>query len=446
MRVAWRLPLLLSACVVLGRLFPRSPLIDVATGSAPADVRLSYPIAHVLLAPLTLLADWLNGSPARELEGFALWILVGFACWRVLRRRAGRPAAAPALRGELAAAALLCAAAATYLAWGALAPRPIPRLVAAPGDALVFDAHSHTSASHDGRRGFDASANAAWHARAGFDAAFVTDHNTTRAIREWNGAAPAGAALLLPGVELSLSGLHLLVLGAAPDVANAPFRESWRATGRLVRALAAGDVPTPDTEPALPGERAGAAPDSVRRGGPPVTDGGGARTPPLLVPSLPEYWRHHWGADLDTLLRWGVAGLEIWTTSPRAMDFPAALRRAVVARCRQRGLALLGATDMHGIGYTASVWNVTRMPGWREMSAASLGVALIERLRGDGAAANRVVAMRRWLPENRAEAVVAPPVNLLLLLRTATPAHAAALLGWIWAPALLTALRRRRRS
>ena len=49
-------------------------------------------------------------------------------------------------------------------------------------DMVVFDVHSHTNVSHDVRgtlmRGFDAEANLAWHGRAGFDAFFITDHNT----------------------------------------------------------------------------------------------------------------------------------------------------------------------------------------------------------------------------------------------------------------------------
>ena len=435
MRVPLRPAILLSACVVAGQLIPSPPLLDVVAGSAPADARLAYPLGHVLLAPFTLLADWLNGSPLREIVGLAAWALASFVAWRIARGRAARPAPAPVRRAirELLAAAAFVAAAAAYVAWGALCPRPIPRLVATARDALVFDAHSHTSASHDGRSGFDAAANAAWHARAGFDAAFVTDHNTTRAIREWSGAAPAGSALLLPGVELSLSGLHLLVLGAAPDVAVDSFSGSWRATGALVRSLAAGRLPASD------GEAAGSA------ALPAAAEAGAARAAPLLAASIPEYWKYHWGADLDTLERWGVAGFEIWTTSPRAMNFPAGLRRQVVARCRQRHLAPLGATDMHGLGYSATVWNVMPLPGWKAMDAATLAAALAERLRGEGAA-NSVVAMRRWLPETAAGSAVAAPVNLLLLLRTASPAHAAALLGWIWLPALVSALRRRRRS
>jgi len=428
MRVPWRVPLLCSACVVLGQLFRLSPLADAVAGTTPEGVRLAYPLAHVVLAPFTLLADWLNGSPARDLQAAAAWALAALLLSRVARWRHGPVDAGARTVREVRAAALFLVLLTAFLAWGALLPRPIPRLVAADADAIVFDIHSHTSASHDGRRGFGAAANAAWHSRAGFDAAFITDHNTTQAIRAWLADSPRGApSRLLPGVELSLSGLHLLALGIEDSVDNSPYRSAWDATGRLLRGLAAGRVPSP-----------GATDAPV-----PVDTGVPLTTRPFLVASLPEYWRYHWGTDIDTLVEWGVGGFEIWTSSPRGMDFPPALRRQTIARCQRGGLAMFGATDMHGLGYTASVWNVARLRGWRTLDATALGPALVARFLSEGTEANRVMMMRRWLPETAAGAVVAVPGNLVLLLRTATPAHGAALLAWIWLPAVLTGLRRR---
>ena len=410
----WRLPLLCSACVVLGQILSINPLLDVAAGTPPADVRVAYPLGHVLLAPLTLLADWLNGSPARELKGFVVWLVVVFALARLAHaggRGAGgpRPSRWSLARREAGAALLGGAALALYVAWGALAPRPIPRLVTTDPSLLIFDAHSHTAASHDGRAGFDVAANAAWHARAGFDAAFITDHNTTRAVRAALAAPPPDAFVALPGVELSLSGLHLLALGTSAEISNVPYRGSWGATGQLVRTLASGQ---------LPGTQA------------------------FLVASLPEYWRYHWGPDLGTLVQWGVRGFEIWTSSPRAMDFPENLRREVITRCRLDGLAMFAATDMHGFGYAATAWNVTRIAGWRRLGTEELRAVLVAKFQREGPNANRVVVLRRWVPETPLQAVAAVPLNLVLVLRAASPAHAASLLGWTWIGALLSGLRR----
>jgi len=428
MRISWRLPLLLSACVLAGQLFHLAPLADAVTGAVPAHVRLVHPAGHVLLAPFTLLADWLNGSPARELKGFLVWALAAYALARIARPRPGGRGLVRRVLREALPCALFVVALAVFVAWGAFVPRPIPRLAADDGDILVFDLHSHTDASHDGRPGFGPAENAAWHARAGFDAAFVTDHNTTTAIRAWLAAPPPEAFRLLPGVELSLSGLHLLALGSAREIPVAPFRDRWDATGVLIRALAAGD--TTATLPRAGGGRAAAT-------------AGSPSDAPFLVASLPEYWEHHWGTDVDTLVAWGVRGMEVWTTSPRAMDLPPARRREVAARCRRDGLAMFAATDMHGLGYTASAWNVTRIRGWRRLDAGPLAAVLVARFRREGADASEPVVLRRWLPETRVQAVVAVPLNLVLLLRTASPAHDAALLGWVWLPALLLSLRRR---
>jgi hypothetical protein len=421
-RTPWRLPLLLSLCVVVGQLLHLAPLVDAVSGATPSDVRLVYPAAHVVFAPFTLVADWLNGSPARELEGFAAWVLAAFALARLASRRLPRGGALRRGMREGAIAAAFLAALALFVAWGALLPRPIPRLVTSDPDLLIFDTHSHTDASHDGRPGFDAAANARWHASAGYAAAFVTDHNTTRAIRAW-GAHPGDGALLLPGIELSLSGLHLVVLGTDEEIPNTPYRDSWVATGTLIRALAERGVPRPDTIPSRPRSAGGPA--------------------PFLVASLPEYWEHHWGSDLDTLVAWGVGGLELWTTAPRAMDLPPSARRAVIARARREGLALLAATDMHGLGYAATAWNVTRIRGWRRLAARPLAAVLVAKLRREGPAASWTVVTRRWLPETGLDVVGAVPVNLALLLRTASRAHGAALLGWIWSCAFLLSLRRR---
>jgi hypothetical protein len=108
--------------------------------------------------------------------------------------------------------------------------------------------------------------------------------------------------------------------------------------------------------------------------------------------------------------------------------------------------ALFGATDMHGLGYAATVWNVAELDGWREMSDAALAAALIERFRTMGHRSHRVVAMTRWRAATPSGAPATVPVNALLLLRTASAAHAAALLGWIWLPVLLSGLSRRGRS
>jgi hypothetical protein len=401
MRLRWRLPVALTACVVVAQLLPLSPIVDVVTWTAPSSARLWYPLFHVVFAPFTLLADWLNGGSRRDLSGFGIWVVVAYA----LARLAVRSTRAPR-RGlrEAAYAVVLLGGLAAFVAWGYWLPRPIPRLVATDPDVLVLDVHSHTAISHDGRKGFGAAQNAAWHARAGFDAAFITDHNVFGAAKIWRLDAAGRPPRLLDGEELSLSGLHLVVLGNLGQIENRPYDASWDSTGALIRTLHA---------------------DSL-----------------YLIASLPEYREHHWGAPLGELTSWGVDGFEIWTESPRAMDIPPEDRRAVIARCRLENRAMFGATDMHGFGNAATVWNLVRLPGWRSPNDIALAHALIVRFRSGGVAANQVVALRRWLPETRVGSAFSVPINLVMLLRTASRPHAALLLGWIWLAALAASRRR----
>jgi hypothetical protein len=409
----WRVPAALTAVVLLAQLVHLDPLVDVVTWTAPGDVRVSYPLAHVLLAPLTLVADWLNGGSRGDLKGFAAWTVCGYLVWRLLRR-APTSARREAIHGGVFVLAL-----GAFVVWGALAARPIPRLVAADSSLIIFDAHSHTSLSHDGRSGFGSHENAAWHRLAGFDAAFVTDHNAFGAAAAWRLDRAGRPPRLLDGEELSLSGLHVVALGVGARIANEPWNSSWDSTLAMLRHLSG--VDTTDHELL-------------------TTDH------PYFIASLPEYWRHHWGPDIGALAVSGIEGFEIWTTSPQAMDFPPAGRAAVIARGTLEHRALFGATDMHGLGYAATVWNVTRLPGWQGMDDAALARALIAKFRAEGSGANRVIALRRWQPATRLGAAVVIPVNAGLLLRSASRGHALALIGWCWLPLLLVRARRRGRS
>jgi hypothetical protein len=388
----WRVPLILSAIVVVAQVVPTSPLVEVVTSATPVDVHLTWPLTHIAFAPFTLLADWLNGGSTADLIGFAVWAVLAYVGSRLLltdARMHGRTVR------EAGYGVVFLLAVGAFIAWGTLAPRPIPRLVASDSSLIIFDIHSHTSLSHDGRKGFDAAANAAWHARAGFDAAFVTDHNVF---------APGRAPRMLNGEELSLNGLHMVLLGNDTLVRNKPWDADFDSSLALLRVLSR-------------------QPSAVSR-------------QPFLIASLPEYWRHHWGPDVGRVIAAGAQGLEIWTTSPKAMDFPADRRREVIARARSLGLAMFGATDMHGLGYAATVWNVIALRGWRALDDAALTRSLLERFRAEPGA-GRVIALRRRIAATRPAQIVGMPLGVVTVLRGASRGHGVALLGWIWVLALL---------
>ncbi len=410
----WRWPLALSAAVLLGQLLHRSPLVDVLTGEIPPDLRLTVPAGHVLLAPFTLVADWLNGGSRYDLAGFLAWgtlaAVVVVLRWTGARGHGGTGARRHGVTLLLCACAPVPAAA--FVAWVAFAPRPMRRLET-PGSHLVFDVHSHTSFSHDGRASFPPYVNADWHKAAGFDVAFVADHNRATVARTWPVFTPDHGPRALRGTELSLYGLHLLILGVADSIDNRGWNQSWDSTLALIRRLASRTAHAPRT-----------------------TDHA-----PLLIAALPEFWRHHWGPEMGDLVAAGVDGFEVWTSSPQAMEFPPAARATLIARARAGGSILLGATDMHGLGWTASVWNVAPVSGWGMLSDSALTDLLIGVMR-EGR--HRVIAVDRWLPATRLDHAVALPVSLALVLRQASRWHGLALLGWIWLPALVATRRRRK--
>jgi hypothetical protein len=399
--------LALSAAVLLAQLAHSDPLIDVVRGGSPADAQLTWPVSHVIFAPFTLLADWLNGGSRWDLKNFALWLLVGYILARLAATgRADAPPRRRAVR-EARSAVVFCLSLAVFAWWGTRWNRPAPRLVAADSSFIIFDVHSHTSASHDGRPGFGAAENARWHARLGFDAAFVTDHNVFGAARRWQTDRAGHPPRLLEGEELSLAGLHIVVLGNERLLHNEPWNGSFDSSLALLDSL-------------------GRQPSAISH-------------QPFLIASLPEFWEHHWGSDLGRLVASGVRGFEVWTTSPKAMDFPPAARRTLIARGKLEHLALLGATDMHGLGSAVGVWNVARLPGWRSLGDAELTHALLALLRTAPESVN-VIAMDRWQPESRAGRAFAAPMGLLTTLRAASRWHAFSLLIWIWAAVLLIPL------
>lgn len=394
----------LTAAVVLAQLLRLPALVVVEAGTSPESLSLSYPVAHIVFAPLTLLADWLNGGSRAELAGFFGWAIIAWIAARaVLRGPVSR------YREALYAAAFVLSLVAFSL-WLVYLPRSIPRLVAQSDRMLIFDIHSHTSESRDGRAGFGIAANARWHERAGFHAAFITDHNVFGAVNQWRLERDASSIRLLNGEELSLRGLHVIVLGNHERINNEPWNDAWDSTLQLLRAIAGRSE-----HQAVVGT-------------------------PYLIASLPEYYRHHWGPDIGRIVEAGIEGFEIWTTSPKGMEIPDAARQDVIERARLERLGLFGATDMHGIGHTASVWNVTAVGGWRAMNDSALTNALIAGFRSN--TVHNVVALRRYIPQSRAGSLFAVPLGVLTTLRTASFAHSGALLLWIWVPALWMTRRR----
>jgi hypothetical protein len=397
--------LAVTAGLLLARAWHVSPLGDPLGDALPSALHLKYPPTYVLLAPLFTLWDGVSMLSMSRLRGFLIGLAVLYVAWRGGRAlwwriawSDGPPPPAP-FRRELKIFAAALAGLVLFVALGLLWHRPMAALAGAD-DALVFDVHSHTNVSHDVRgtlmRGFDTEANLRWHRRAGFDAVFVTDHNTVA------GLGPhSGAPALCPGIEVSAWRAHVVLLGDSMPVDPRRYNRSLATLELLLRES-----------------------DSLY----------GA----LSVLSLPEYERNHRGR-LDSLLAAGADGLELVNAAPKANEMTRARRDSVAAVARRTGRFVVGASDSHGWGATNMVWNLLPLSGPRPSGPAACSAILHALVGGFGA--TRIVERRRLRPDSSWPAWLTPAGLVWQAWRSLTWPLTLSWLVWVW---LLWAIFRRR--
>lgn len=401
------MPIGLTAAVLAARVAGAPPLADPLGDALPPALHVVYPSVYVLLAPLFSLWDGVSMLSLSRLRGFLTGLAVLYVVWRVGRALwrgiawSDAPPRRTPVRRELALLMASLGGLVLFVVVGLLWHRPMAALAGTePGD-VVFDVHSHTNVSHDVRgtlmRGFDTEADLRWHRRAGFDAVFVTDHNTTEGLRPH-----AGPPALCPGIEVSAWKAHVVLLGDSVPVDRRRYNGSLDALLALLRES-----------------------DSAY----------GA----LSLLSLPEYDESHWGR-LDTLVAAGADGFEIVNAAPKANEFSCAHRDAVVALARRANRFVVGASDSHGWGATNLVWNVMRVPGGAGGPAVCAGL-LAGLRRGFGA--SRIVE-RHHLRADAAWPRLLTPIGVVWeTWRGMDGTLTVAWLAWIW---LLWAVGRRRYS
>ena len=333
--------------------------------SLPPSLHLHTPWLHLILAPLFSLWDGVSMLSMSRLEGFLLGLALLYLLWRLSRN---------ILPSRESARASLLASRDPRLGH---CSRPVPRfrdlgrpvapamlsLAGADSNVAVADFHSHTNASHDVRntlmRGFDAEANRRWHARAGFDAAFITDHNSVA------GFSPkTSKPALCHGIEVSAWRAHIVLLGDSVAVDPRHYNGSMPELLDLLQSS-----------------------ESAYQS--------------FSVASLPEYRRNHW-ERLDQLLRAGLDGFEITNAAPKANELNRVERDSVIALARSANVFVVGVSDSHGWGATSMVWNLVRLRDPLSKSA-DVCAAVLHRLSG-GFPAVQVVERHRLRPD----ALVAP--------------------------------------
>lgn len=404
----YRWPLLITLCIAVTAAFSLSPLVDVARPGAAVTATLNAPFVYDVLAPASNILDALTMlSPAQYWATFALCALLfvgGEIVGDVRQARCFslRKASRTCVRcigGTVAIVGIML-----------LLARPMASLRVSDPDLIVVDFHSHTSASHDGRVGFDAERNREWHRAAGFNAVYITDHQTFEGALEGAKLNPATAGdgtTILPGVELRDGPEHPILIGVDPK------------STRII---------SPDWREAR-----------VKADGGPV--------PPILILSVP--------GDLDRVPadeytgEVKLAAIEGADGSPRGIAQTTSDGKRIVALANRMGLALVSGSDNHGWARTAPAWSVLRIPGWRGLAPAELDIAIRRTIIAHVPGSIQVISRRMAQPvTGRIGNALGGGAVAALMFRTMNPRDRLSWLGWSWGLALFPSIgvRRRRRS
>lgn len=318
--------------------------------------RLQVGWDYLLFAPIYGVLDTLSLLTLDQHYAVLATLIAAFLLWRVLRRRTPRGwLRRSAIELGVAMACLLGLVA--FYGFGIIGPRPMAALAVDEPEAIIVDFHSHTEHSHDGRPGFTAEDNRRWHAAAGFDAVYVSDHRTYQGYAGGAAANPERAGegtVLLPGLEIKFAGKYASVLGPA-----------WRYRS------------------AMDGNHLIA--DSLYR----VVAAGAPR--PTLILTIPGGLDDVPAATADSI---GYVGVEVSDASPRGLKQSRRDRPIILAMADSMNLALVASSNNHGWGRTTAAWTILSIPGWRSMTPQRLNEAIEQTLHTERRRAARVIERR----------------------------------------------------
>jgi predicted metal-dependent phosphoesterase TrpH len=221
-----------------------------------------------------------------------------------------------------------------------------------PSD-VVIDFHSHTNSSWDGQKWFTAERNREWHAAAGFNVAYISDHRSMLGAIDGVSSNPQRAGdgtVLLPGLESRDGNEHIVVIGIDTSFATTADG-NWERRPR-------------DTSVAV------------------------TASAPLLILTIP--------ADLQTIPDSELHGyarlyaIELSDAAPIGIGEIHREKSTILNRADSLDLTVVAGSDNHGWGSTAVGWTVMQIPNWRAMSPPQLDSAIQHKIRIERRHAARV--------------------------------------------------------
>ncbi len=343
--------LLIMLLLVVGAIWSELPLRDAVSMQPLTNFTLYFDMYYLLLAPWLNILDLMGALSLTQHMAWilSLWLLGIYTSFKLVRYY--KPHLHQLWVGLIALFLGFVAMLFIYVV-AMLVPRPMATLVVPEQDMLVVDFHSHTDASHDANKSFDAEDNRWWHEYAGFDAVFVTDHSTFEGIEvgKANNADQAKDGVqLMDGVEVFHKGGHILAL-CAKHIVQKKKEYLWQKHS-----------------------------DEACE--------------PLLVQALPAPM-----SDSDARFREReIQAIEINDGAPLGLE-EIKYRKYLIAMAKRLNISVVSGSDNHGWAYTAVGWSVLRIQGWKTMGANQLALAITNKIRKHGFTAVQVVERNTLLP------------------------------------------------
>jgi hypothetical protein len=395
----------LTLAVMITAMFVVDPIRDAANLEAVGEAHLEVPPAYIAMAPVSAVLDTITLLTIPQHIAVLLWVIVLYIIWRL-----SSSSSQPSAKREVIGASILFGSILLTYAEAAFLPRPMAALTVSDETVLAADFHSHTEASHDGRKGWTDDDVRAWHRGAGFDVAYITDHRSFNGAERGIASNPPEAGqgtMILQGIEAILRGEHVNVLNA----------------GRRYKGLFTPDLGDVD-EQAL----------QLASIIPPTT--------PVLIETIP--------GNLDKIPAAapdggpGVQAIEIVDGSPRGLTQGRRERLHIDTLADKLNLALVSGSDNHGYGRAAPAWTLLRIQGWRGMSGDSLSRRIEEVLRNGRREATRVAERRVADSATPASVALAGPLVAWRMLTMLSADERVMWIVWTWAIVGIIAVVRRR--
>jgi predicted metal-dependent phosphoesterase TrpH len=388
-------PIAITVLVLVAAAFAQAPLRDAVAHGDVTGMRLAISREFAIVAPFCAILDMQSLLTVPQHIAVLVTLLVGFAIWRMVAFVRGTTY--PVWRQELGSLLLVLLVPVGLLLINVLMPRPMARLTVDDAEVVAVDVHAHTSSSHDARPDWTQARVREWHAKSGFQVAYITDHKRFGGAIDAVATNPARAGdgvVLLSGLEMRSRGQHVNVLSM-----------TQAETSYVVH----GDHLT----------------QGIR-----LADG----RAPLIVQTIPFNMAAFSGPGQDTLPV--TRALELNDGAPRGLTFGLKRHAELLRLADSLNLALVAGSDNHGWGNTSSGWTLVRVPGWREMTSGALAVAL-ETEMGRGRAATRVVERRTPLLLSVPQVAMTVPAMLITAARGLTWPERFSWIAWGWTSLLV---------